>query len=156
MAMDESFMVALFGLRIPSGGQRSALAPARKPITDEALYEPLAVVWPYRLPGSSRSASCPRLASPFAWIHLGRETDFAAGCFPNYRPEPMGRKTGVRGHAHFLGRRRDRPRGTQSPPPNCSPEELAAWSAKCTDINVAQLRQYLRDKRVRITIEILE
>jgi hypothetical protein len=42
------------------------------------------------------------------------------------------------------------------PAPNCSPEELAAWSAKCADINVVQLRQHLRDKRIRITIDILE
>jgi hypothetical protein len=42
------------------------------------------------------------------------------------------------------------------PPPNCSPAELAAWSAKCSDINVPQLRQHLRDKKIRITIDILE
>ena len=37
-----------------------------------------------------------------------------------------------------------------------TPDELAAWSSKCVDINVAQLRQHLRDKRIRITINILE
>ena len=42
------------------------------------------------------------------------------------------------------------------PAEGCSPEELAAWSAKCVDINVAQLRQHLRDKRIRIAIDILE
>ena len=42
------------------------------------------------------------------------------------------------------------------PPAGCSPEELAAWSAKCVDINVAQLRQHLRDKRIRIVIDILD
>ena len=42
------------------------------------------------------------------------------------------------------------------PGPNCSPEELAAWSAKCSDINVAQLRQHLRDKKIRLTIDILD
>ena len=42
------------------------------------------------------------------------------------------------------------------PAAGCSPEELAAWSAKCFDINVAQLRQHLRDKRIRIAIDILE
>jgi hypothetical protein len=42
------------------------------------------------------------------------------------------------------------------PPAGCSPEDLAAWSAKCFDINVAQLRQHLRDKRIRIAIDILE
>jgi hypothetical protein len=42
------------------------------------------------------------------------------------------------------------------PAPDCSPEELASWSAKCVDINVPQLRQHLRDKRVRITIDILD
>jgi len=34
-------------------------------------------------------------------------------------------------------------------------EELAAWSAKCFDINVAQLRS-ISDKKIRITIDILE
>jgi len=42
------------------------------------------------------------------------------------------------------------------PAAGCSREELASWSARCVDINVAQLRQHLRDKRVRITIDILE
>jgi hypothetical protein len=42
------------------------------------------------------------------------------------------------------------------PGPDASREELAAWSARCVDINVAQLRQHLRDKKIRITIHILE
>jgi hypothetical protein len=42
------------------------------------------------------------------------------------------------------------------PAAGCSPEELAAWSARCVDINVAQLRQHLRDKRIRIVIDILD
>jgi hypothetical protein len=42
------------------------------------------------------------------------------------------------------------------PGADCSPEELAAWSARCVDINVLQLRQHLRDKKIRITIDILE
>lgn len=42
------------------------------------------------------------------------------------------------------------------PPSDCSPEELAAWSARCADINVVALRQHLKDKKIRITIDILE
>jgi len=42
------------------------------------------------------------------------------------------------------------------PSPECSPEELATWSAKCVDVNVAQLRQHLRDKKIRITIDIFD
>lgn len=43
-----------------------------------------------------------------------------------------------------------------APAPGCSPEELAAWSRECVDINIVQLRQHLRDKKIRITIDILE
>jgi hypothetical protein len=42
------------------------------------------------------------------------------------------------------------------PGSDCTKEELAAWSARCVDINVPQLRQHLRGKRIRITIDILD
>ena len=42
------------------------------------------------------------------------------------------------------------------PAPGCTQEELARWSAKCVDINVPQLRQHLRGKKIKITIDILD
>jgi hypothetical protein len=42
------------------------------------------------------------------------------------------------------------------PGPDCTKEEIAAWSARCVDINVPQLRQHLRGKKIRITIDILD